>query len=226
MPDGAFAKSCTKLKLIVKDGEGHIDVSPPSMQYIWGLPVSLCSSERTWRATLRRRSRSSRQAPRKPEPVSQGDTQVAGLYDALAAPVLGGFLAHVARELVELAPKTRVLEIGSGPGRLAVQLAELGPDVRVIGVDVSPEMVERENALAVRSDVGDRVEFRAGDVSSLPFADASFDIVVSTFSLHHWPDPLTAPLARPRGWPVGDLPRASPGRPGQDLRHGRLDPEA
>jgi SAM-dependent methyltransferase len=33
------------------------------------------------------------------------------------------------------------------------------------------------------------VEFRVGDVASLPFADASFDAVVSTFSLHHWPDP-------------------------------------
>ena len=113
----------------------------------------------------------------------------AGSYDALAAPVLGGFFAGIARELAELAPGGQVLEIGSGPGRLAVKLAELAQGVRVIGVDISPEMVERAGALAVRLGVADRVEFRLGDASSLPFPDASFDVVVSTFSLHHWPNP-------------------------------------
>jgi SAM-dependent methyltransferase len=50
-------------------------------------------------------------------------------------------------------------------------------------------MVERAISLAANAGVADRVEFRVGDVASLPFADASFDAVVSTFSLHHWPDP-------------------------------------
>jgi SAM-dependent methyltransferase len=50
-------------------------------------------------------------------------------------------------------------------------------------------MVERASSLAARCRVADRVEFRAGDVASLPFADSDFDAVVSTFSLHHWPSP-------------------------------------
>ena len=112
-------------------------------------------------------------------------------YDALTAPLLGGFFTRTARELAELAPQERVLEVGSGPGRLATRLAELAPDVRVTGVDISPEMVERAKSLAARGGVADRVEFRVGDVASLPFADASFDIVVSTFSAHHWPRPAT-----------------------------------
>jgi SAM-dependent methyltransferase len=113
----------------------------------------------------------------------------ATLYDALAAPVLGGFFTRVAQDLVELAPRARVLEVGSGPGRLAIKLAELAPGVQVTGVDITPEMVERANLLAVGSGMADRVQFRLGDVASLPFPDASIDVAVSTFSLHHWANP-------------------------------------
>src|SRR5215207_621802 len=113
----------------------------------------------------------------------------ATLYDAVTAPLLGGFFTRAATDLAELAPWARVLEAGSGPGRLAIKLAELAPDIQVTGVDVTPEMVEKANSLATNSGVADRVEFRVGDVASLPFPDASFDVVVSTFSLHHWPNP-------------------------------------
>jgi SAM-dependent methyltransferase len=113
----------------------------------------------------------------------------ATVYDAVTAPLLGGFFGRVATELAAFAPRGQVLEVGSGPGRLAVQLAELTPGVQVTGLDISPEMVERAISLSANSGVADRVEFRVGDVASLPFADASFDAVVSTFSLHHWPDP-------------------------------------
>jgi SAM-dependent methyltransferase len=113
----------------------------------------------------------------------------ATLYDALATPVLDGFFTRLAAELAELAPKAQLLEVGSGPGRLAAKLAERAPAVWVKGVDIAPEMVERATALAAKSGVADRVTFQVGDVTSLPFPDASFDLVVSTFSLHHWPDP-------------------------------------
>ena len=113
----------------------------------------------------------------------------ATLYDAVTAPVFGGFFGRVATDLAELAPWGEVLEVGSGPGRLAVRLSELAPGVQVTGVDISPEMVERANLLAARSGVADRVEFRVGDVASLQFPKDSFDAVVNTFSLHHWQNP-------------------------------------
>jgi SAM-dependent methyltransferase len=113
----------------------------------------------------------------------------AGLYDALAAPVLAGFFRRIAADLVRLDPHTDVLEVGSGPGRLAVTLAALAPEVHITGVDITPEMVARANALAARSGLAYRVASQVGDVCALPFAEASFDVVVSTFSLHHWPDP-------------------------------------
>jgi SAM-dependent methyltransferase len=113
----------------------------------------------------------------------------ATLYDAVTAPLFSGFFGRLATEVAALAPQARVLEVGSGPGRLAARLAELAPGVQVTGVDISPEMVERASSLAANSGVADRVEYRVGDVASLPFADASFDAVVSTFSLHHWQSP-------------------------------------
>src|SRR6266545_2133551 len=107
------------------------------------------------------------------------------LYDTVSTPLIGRFFTRRARELAELAPRARVLEVGSGPGRLAAKLATLAPEVRVTGLDIAPDMVARANALAARSGVTDRVSFRVGDVAALPFPDASFDVVVSTFSLHH-----------------------------------------
>jgi len=59
----------------------------------------------------------------------------------------------------------------------------------VTGVDIAPDMVARASGLAARSGVADRVAFGVGDVAALPFGEASFDVVVSTFSAHHWPDP-------------------------------------
>jgi SAM-dependent methyltransferase len=112
----------------------------------------------------------------------------ATLYDAVTAPLLRRFFRRVAGELAELAPQGRVLEVGAGPGRLAATLATLAPGVRVTGVDIAPDMVERASKLAARSGVADRVAFGVGDVAALPFGEASFDVVVSTLSAHHWPD--------------------------------------
>ena len=82
----------------------------------------------------------------------------------------------------------RVLEIGPGPGELAVRLARLVPDVQLTGLDVDASMVALAEARAERSGVSDRVRFVVGDVAAIPFGDASFDLVVSSFSAHHWPD--------------------------------------
>jgi SAM-dependent methyltransferase len=117
------------------------------------------------------------------------DLPSAGLYDALVASLLGGLYGRVADEVAEAYPTGTVLEVGSGPGRLAVQLARKAPDLAVTGVDISPEMVERASRRAEEAGLGERVRFEVGDVGALSFPEGSFDGALSTLSLHHWPEP-------------------------------------
>ncbi|GAB7008322.1 arsenite methyltransferase [Halorubrum trueperi] len=72
-----------------------------------------------------------------------------------------------------------VLDLGSGGGFDCFLAArEVGPDGRVIGVDMTPEMVERarEN---VEKNGTDAVEFRLGEIEHLPVADGSVDVIIS-----------------------------------------------
>src|SRR5215208_365751 len=117
-------------------------------------------------------------------------------YDEMSRLVLGSLFRSIAADVAAVAPDgARVLEVGCGPGHLSIRLArQHGLDVT--GLDLDPAMIERARANADRSEDGDerRPSFLVGDVASLPFPDESFDLVVSTMSMHHWADP-TAGMA-------------------------------
>ena len=117
------------------------------------------------------------------------DLPSAGAYDALVAAVLEGFYARVAGEVAAAHPGGKLLEVGSGPGRLAVRLAREAPNITLTGVDISEAMVERAARRVAGADLSERVRFEVGDVAALPLSDGEFDGVVSTLSLHHWSDP-------------------------------------
>lgn len=115
------------------------------------------------------------------------------LYDALSHRLLlGSLFDGIAADVAAVAPDgARVLEVGCGPGRLSIRLArQHGLDVT--GLDLDPAMIERARANAVSSGDGDerRPSFLVGDVASMAFPDGSFDLVVSTLSMHHWADPV------------------------------------
>jgi ubiquinone/menaquinone biosynthesis C-methylase UbiE len=101
---------------------------------------------------------------------------------------------RIARTVAALAPaEAGVLDIGCGPGQLAIRLAGQRPGLHVSGVDLDPAMIARAWAHAAREFALDdpaKPTFLVGDVDALPFAERSFDLAVSTFSLHHWSDPV------------------------------------
>ena len=93
-------------------------------------------------------------------------------------------------ELVELCapePGDRALDLACGPGIVTCRLAPHVQSIR--GQDIVPAMLAR--AEARRAELGlANVSFDEGDASTLPYADASFDLVVTRFSFHHLLDPL------------------------------------
>jgi SAM-dependent methyltransferase len=87
-----------------------------------------------------------------------------------------------------LAAGETVLDLGSGAGIDAFLAARaVGPTGRVIGVDMTPEMIERARAAATRHGFG-HVEFRQGRLEQLPVDDASVDAVTSNCVFNLVPD--------------------------------------
>lgn len=86
--------------------------------------------------------------------------------------------------IASLAAGDAVLDLGSGAGIDCFLASErVGAMGRVIGVDMTPEMVERARANAAAGGY-DNVEFRLGEIEALPVADASVDVVISNCVLN------------------------------------------
>jgi len=83
-----------------------------------------------------------------------------------------------------------VLDLGSGGG-IDVFLAanKVGPTGKVIGVDMTKEMVERAEAIASNHGYKN-VEFRLGEIESLPVEDATVDVIISNCVVNLAPDKL------------------------------------
>ena len=90
--------------------------------------------------------------------------------------------------LLELQPGETVLDLGSGAGIDAFLAArEVGTEGRVIGVDMTPQMLERARKNAASSG-HDNVEFREGRLEALPVEDGSIDAVTSNCVINLVPD--------------------------------------
>jgi ubiquinone/menaquinone biosynthesis C-methylase UbiE len=93
--------------------------------------------------------------------------------------------AHMLR-LMALRPGERVLDLGCGPGLLALEMRQqVGETGRVEGIDLSQSMIELAlRRCAAHANIG----VRTGDVSTLPYADAAFDVGVCTQVYEYVPD--------------------------------------
>jgi SAM-dependent methyltransferase len=82
-------------------------------------------------------------------------------------------------------PRDRVLDVACGPGLVVKAFAQTA--AHVTGIDLTPAMIERARE-HTRGCANVRLE--VGDVTALPYPDASFTIVLSRFAFHHFPQPL------------------------------------
>ena len=86
----------------------------------------------------------------------------------------------------------RVLDVGTGPGFVAVEVARLlrGTGVQVVGMDLSQAMLTLAAEYAAEEGLAAELTWRQGDAVAMPFADGEFDLVVCSDSLHHWSAPV------------------------------------
>ncbi len=98
-------------------------------------------------------------------------------------------------------PRSRVLDVATGPGYVAMAFAEAGCEVIGLDLTAAPlkiaEQKRQERGLT-------NLRFQVGDAEHLPFQEDEFDIVVSRLALHHFEDPQRvisemARVCRPQG---------------------------
>lgn len=110
-------------------------------------------------------------------------TWMAGDYDRFSR-----FMENGARsfyERLDVPPGAQLLDVACGSGQLALIAAREG--VKATGVDIAENLIERAQARSAAESLP--AEFRVADAESLPFPDASFDVVVSLIGAMFAPRP-------------------------------------
>jgi ubiquinone/menaquinone biosynthesis C-methylase UbiE len=114
----------------------------------------------------------------------------AGLYDQIARGAIETYYKEVAELVTAHTGQGLVLDVGTGPGYLAIEIAKRAPQITVVGIDSSKELVRIAQENAKRESLSDRVRFVKCDANRLTFPDDSYDLVISTGSLHAWKHPV------------------------------------
>ena len=136
------------------------------------------------------------------------------LFDLVAAlTVRDRAIKRRVLEYAAIASGEDVLDVGCGTGTLAVAAARAAPAVTVTGLDADASILTRARKRAAGA--GLEIRFDEGRSTALPYADSSFDLVLSTLFFHHLPDDAKRQTAaelvrviRPGGrLVVGDLGR-------------------
>lgn len=116
------------------------------------------------------------------------DEHVAG-YETVFEPFTIA-LTRPALGMLGVGAGSSVLDVGAGPGALALELAGFG--CRVSAIDVSAEMVARTRHRADTAGLGRQVETGVMDAVSLGYPDGSFDAAISAFGIVLVPDAAAA----------------------------------
>lgn len=121
----------------------------------------------------------------------------ATLYDSVVAQGMRPIYQSLVDTLIrryDIAPSA-VLDVGCGSGHATYCLAKQLPRAHVLGVDLSAQAIRLASKEYKRVA---NLQFREANAMQLPFANQQFDLVMSTGSIKHWPDPVTgvAEMAR------------------------------
>lgn len=131
-------------------------------------------------------------ARRVPERSAVEPRVLAWLYGLITETPLVRTAHHrfVAGALAQEVASGLALDVGTGPGYVAVEVARGRAGLGVVGLDLAGHMVEKASRYAAWTGLDGRALWPQADGHHLPFADDVFDLVFSSFALHHWNDPL------------------------------------
>jgi demethylmenaquinone methyltransferase/2-methoxy-6-polyprenyl-1,4-benzoquinol methylase len=116
---------------------------------------------------------------------------IARVYDPMNRVLTLGLWGSWQRRFLTLvAPRDGelCLDIATGTGDLAILIAERAPGVRVTGLDLSRDMLDVAEDKIRSRNLSERISVVEGNALSLPFPDASFDVVTCGFGLRNFPD--------------------------------------
>ncbi len=110
----------------------------------------------------------------------------ASLYDSLTRtkPIQVQF-KEVGQYLASKIRHGRLLDVGTGPGRLLFEIYRLNPEIELFGLDISDSMVQ----LAKKNLSGIRADLRQGNIRNSNFESNFFDVVTCTGSFYLWDHP-------------------------------------
>ncbi len=130
----------------------------------------------------------------KRKPIEHGifeDAETAKRYNK----EVGGYMRLVSRSFLSVVRKWgitdgRVLDVGTGTGSIAIGFAQGIPGVQVVGLDLSDVVLDLARDNAQKSEISVRVTFEKGDAQDMPFEDTTFDLVISSDTLHLIENPI------------------------------------
>jgi ubiquinone/menaquinone biosynthesis C-methylase UbiE len=108
-------------------------------------------------------------------------------YNRRILSAAGVMFTELVESLSPLRTGSKVLDVGCGPGHFTRMLAKENPGATVIGLDYSAGQIRSAQAFLKR-DPCPNCSFQQGNAMELHFDEGSIDLVVSLFSLKHWPD--------------------------------------
>ena len=113
---------------------------------------------------------------------------IPGLYDRYMGPMLFAPYAAVVTERAKALRPARILETAAGTGIVTAALHAALPDAEIVATDLNQAMLD----VAAGRIHSNMVSFQQADAQSLPFPDASFDLVVCQFGVMFFPDKVAA----------------------------------
>lgn len=135
---------------------------------------------------------------RRPEPeVMSGEDEVSAYASAAAQEHLEALDNKFVGQVLQLLPRGGagnifLLDVGCGPGNIALKLAQRSPQLTIVGLDRSRNMVRAASQAAAEAGVEGQVFFQQASADEIPCPRGQFDVVLSNSVLHHLADPAKA----------------------------------